>query len=392
MKSILVLLLVAFCAYSFATVYFKETFDGDWESRWKHSGHHKESEQGKLEHTAGKWFGDAEINKGIQTSEDNRFYAVTSEFKPFSNKGKDLVLQYDVKFEQKIDCGGGYLKFGPDIEQEKFHGETVYNIMFGPDFCGYSTKKVHVIFNYKGKNHLIKKDIKPKEDQLTHVYTLVVHPDNTYEVFIDLEEAAKGSITEDWDVLAPKTIKDPSAKKPADWVDESDMPDPTDTKPDGWDDVPKQIRDPEATQPEDWDSDLDGDWEAPLIDNPEYKSDWKAKRIPNPNYKGPWIHPTIPNPDYAEDPDIYEYDDFSYVGIDVWQVKSGTLFDHIFIGDDFEEAKEFATATWGATKDGEKAAFDEANKKEEAKAPEHEHEHDLDEDDAEDAEKLKDEL
>jgi len=290
MKSILVLLLVAFCAYSFATVYFKETFDGDWESRWKHSGHHKESEQGKLEHTAGKWFGDAEINKGIQTSEDNRFYAITSEFKPFSNKGKDLVLQYDVKFEQKIDCGGGYLKFGPDIEQEKFHGETVYNIMFGPDFCGYSTKKVHVIFNYKGKNHLIKKDIKPKEDQLTHVYTLVVHPDNTYEVFIDLEEAAKGSITEDWDVLAPKTIKDPSAKKPADWVDESDMPDPTDTKPDGWDDVPKQIRDPEATQPEDWDSDLDGDWEAPLIDNPEYKGDWKAKRIPNPNYKGPWIH------------------------------------------------------------------------------------------------------
>ena len=32
----------------------------------------------------------------------------------------------------------------------------------GPDICGYSTKKVHVIFNYKGKNHLIKKEIKCK--------------------------------------------------------------------------------------------------------------------------------------------------------------------------------------------------------------------------------------
>lgn len=32
----------------------------------------------------------------------------------------------------------------------------------GPDICGYSTKKVHVIFNYKGKNHLIKKDVKCK--------------------------------------------------------------------------------------------------------------------------------------------------------------------------------------------------------------------------------------
>lgn len=32
----------------------------------------------------------------------------------------------------------------------------------GPDICGYSTKKVHVIFNYKGTNHLIKKEIKCK--------------------------------------------------------------------------------------------------------------------------------------------------------------------------------------------------------------------------------------
>ena len=32
----------------------------------------------------------------------------------------------------------------------------------GPDICGPSTKKVHVIFNYKGKNHLINKDIRCK--------------------------------------------------------------------------------------------------------------------------------------------------------------------------------------------------------------------------------------
>lgn len=63
-----------------------------------------------------------------------------------------------------------------------FGGDTPYSIMFGPDICGYGTRKVHVIFTYKGKNHLIKKDIKAETDQLTHVYTLVVHPDNTYEV------------------------------------------------------------------------------------------------------------------------------------------------------------------------------------------------------------------
>lgn len=41
---------------------------------------------------------------------------------------------------------------------------VIFTLIFlvGPDICGYSTKKVHVIFNYKGENRLIKKDIKCK--------------------------------------------------------------------------------------------------------------------------------------------------------------------------------------------------------------------------------------
>lgn len=62
------------------------------------------------------------------------------------------------------------------------HGETPYEIMFGPDICGPGTKKVHAIFSYKGKNLLINKDIRCKDDVFTHLYTLVVKPDNTYEV------------------------------------------------------------------------------------------------------------------------------------------------------------------------------------------------------------------
>lgn len=63
-----------------------------------------------------------------------------------------------------------------------FGGDTPYSIMFGPDICGFSTRKTHVIFTYKGKNHLVKKDIKCETDQLTHVYTLRLMPNNTYEV------------------------------------------------------------------------------------------------------------------------------------------------------------------------------------------------------------------
>lgn len=41
-------------------------------------------------------------------------------------------------------------------------GFNLVIVRSGPDICGPGTKKVHVIFNYKGKNHLINKDIRCK--------------------------------------------------------------------------------------------------------------------------------------------------------------------------------------------------------------------------------------
>jgi len=36
-------------------------------------------------------------------------------------------------------------------------------------------------------------------------------------------------------------------------------------------DKPETIPDPDATKPDDWDVDMDGEWEPPMITNPEYK-------------------------------------------------------------------------------------------------------------------------
>jgi len=80
---------------------------------------------------------------------------------------------------------------------------------------------------------LIKKDIKCKDDELTHLYTLILNPDNTYEVRIDNEKVESGKLEEDWDFTVPKRIPDPEAKKPADWVDEAKIDDPSDSKPAG---------------------------------------------------------------------------------------------------------------------------------------------------------------
>lgn len=69
---------------------------------------------------------------GIQTSEDARFYALSAKFEPFSNEGKTLVIQFTVKHEQNIDCGGGYVKvFNNELDQKDMHGDSAYQIMFG---------------------------------------------------------------------------------------------------------------------------------------------------------------------------------------------------------------------------------------------------------------------
>lgn len=68
---------------------------------------------------------------GIQTSEDYRFYAISAEFPEFSNKDKTLVFQFSVKHEQKLDCGGGYMKLLSDeVDQKKFGGDTPYRLNY----------------------------------------------------------------------------------------------------------------------------------------------------------------------------------------------------------------------------------------------------------------------
>jgi calreticulin len=368
MNKLLIAIVLSCIALASATTYYKEEFDAGWKDRWVQSDW-KESEgtRGEFGWTAGKYYADAEADKGLQTSQDARFYAISSKIPtPFSNEGKDLVLQYSVKHEQNIDCGGGYIKLLPSgLNQKSFNGDSEYNIMFGPDICGSSTKKVHLIFTYKGKNHLIKKNVPAESDTATHLYTLILHPDNTYEIQIDQKEVAKGSLKEDWDILPAKQIKDPNAKKPADWVDEKEIADPEDKKPEGYDDIPAQIADKDATKPEDWDDELDGEWEAPQIPNPEYKGEWKAKQIPNPAYKGEWVHPLIDNPEYKDDDNLYLFKDNAFVGFELWQVKAGTIFDNIIVTDSVEEAKAFAKDTFEKTVKGEKEAKEADEKKQE---------------------------
>jgi len=161
-----------------AEVYFKEQFNDEaWKDRWTVASKWKSpSELGEWVQTAGKWHADFE-DKGIQTSNDARFYGISAKMdKPFnSSDGKEIVIQYSVKHEQDIDCGGAYIKLlpgGDKFDAENFGGDAPYGIMFGPDICG-ATKRTHVILHSdrKDDNLLIKKDVPCEKDKFSHLYT-----------------------------------------------------------------------------------------------------------------------------------------------------------------------------------------------------------------------------
>ncbi|KAL7698262.1 calreticulin [Lotmaria passim] len=348
-----------------AEIFFHDEFnslDG-----WVQSEH--KSDYGKVKLSAGAVHVDAKKEQGLQLSEDAKFYAVSKKLPtPVNNDGKNLVISFSVKHDQKLECGGAYLKFFSELDQKDFNGESPYWLMFGPDACG-SMNRVHIILSHDGENHLWKGSMRPTKDQATHVYTLEIAANNSYQLYVDGAYKAGGSLEKDWDIVAPETIPDPDEKKPEDWVDDQMMDDPADTKPADWDDEPATIADPNATKPEDWDDEEDGEWNAPMIPNPAYRGEWSPRQIANPAYKGVWAPKQIPNPNYKPEPNLYRVPaPLQYIGIDVWQVQGGSIFDNIILGDDLQEVLKLVKSTYGAMAEKEKKLLKviEKEKREEA--------------------------
>lgn len=336
---------------------------------------------------------------GLYVPKEAQRYAIFGETSsPFDfTKEKTFVVQYELRLHESLQCGGAYIKLtseqGGDWKASDITNETPYTFMFGPDKCG-STNKVHFIYRFQNpvtkeySEHHLESPPTPAgtSDKRSHLYTLVVRSDNTYEIFVDKETKKSGSLLKDFDppVNPPKMIKDPEDLKPEDWVDEAkiedpdavkpedwdeDAPrritDPEDEKPEGWlDDESLQIADPDAQVPDDWDQEDDGEWEAPLIDNPACEAagcgEWEAQMIDNPDYKGQWYSPMIDNPDYIgewaakeiENPSFFEtdspfaeLDSVAGVAIDIWTMQKGIEYDNVYVGTSEDAAYELA-ANW----------------------------------------------
>ncbi|KAJ0554615.1 Calnexin [Helianthus annuus] len=378
------------CASSDAIFY--EPFDESFEGSWIVS--EKEDYSGEWKHSKSEGHDDY----GLLVSDKARKYAIVKELeKPVELKDGTIVLQYEVRLQNGLECGGAYLKYLRPQEAgwtaKGFDNESPYSIMFGPDKCG-ATNKVHFILKHKNPKsgeyveHHLKFPPSVPSDKLTHVYTAVIKPDNELVILIDGEEKKKANFlsSEDFEpaLIPAKTIPDPDDKKPEDWDERAKIPDPEATKPDDWDedapmeildeeaekpegwldDEPEEIDDPEAVKPEDWDDEEDGEWEAPQIENPKcesapgcgewrrplkrnpaYKGKWHAPLIDNPAYKGIWKPREIPNPDYFE-LEKPNFEPIAAIGIEIWTMQDGILFDSILIASDEKTAAEIRDTTW----------------------------------------------
>jgi calnexin len=349
---------------------------------------------------------------GLVLTREARHYAVTAPVVPpvdLSGSDEPLVVQYEVRLQDGLTCGGAYLKLynaTPAFDASTVTGATPYVWMFGPDRCG-ATDKVHVIARHVSpvsgvaeEKHLAAPPRTPG-DKLSHLYTLVVTPANgSYAVLVDGKPAATGALAADFEppFEPPATIADPDDTKPADWVDEAQIADPSASKPDDWDesapptvpdedavrppgwleDQPASVPDPAAVKPADWDDEEDGEWEPPSVPNPRcitapgcgpwtrpskrnpaYRGVWKAPLVANPAYKGPWAPRRLPNPAHFTEPAPWRLGGgaaIGGVGLEVWTMTGGILIDNVLITRDPAVAAAYAAATWAVKAAAEEAA------------------------------------
>ncbi|XP_053712944.1 calnexin-like isoform X1 [Synchiropus splendidus] len=391
-------------------VFFTETFDDGSLSRWQLSKTVKGDADDDIAKYDGKWVVEQlKENKvpgdhGLVLKSRAKHHAISALLnKPFIFQDDPLVVQYEVNFQDGIDCGGAYIKLlsdTGDLNLEQFHDRTAYTIMFGPDKCG-EDYKLHFIFRHQNplnkdieEKHAKRADVDLKKfytDKKTHLYTLVLNPDNTYEMFIDQSSVSRGSLLHDVvpPVNPPKEIDDPNDSKPDDWDERAKIPDPEASKPEDWDedapakiedsdaikpdgwldDEPEFISDPNAEKPEDWDEEMDGEWEAPqvpnpaceaapgcgewkrpMVNNPQYKGKWKAPLVDNPSYQGVWKPRRIDNPDFFEDLQPFKLKPFKAVGLELWSMTSDIYFDNFIITSHKEVADRWASDSWGLKK------------------------------------------
>ncbi len=187
-------------------VIFSETFDTNWHPRWNVS-RWQPDRQGAFVHCSGK-LNLTNMSLGIMAANDSRFYAISSRVvPPIKMNATLIVIQYSMRFEQFNVCGGGYVKLlAPGFNQSGFGAESHSLVTFGPDVCS-TNNRIQLLLDAGGRGEMWKKAPEAPADRLTHFYTLALHPNGTYSVYVDSKLREHGEVAKDWDLDYETTVR-----------------------------------------------------------------------------------------------------------------------------------------------------------------------------------------
>lgn len=371
-------------------------------------------------HYSGKWKAEQLYQlqsrrgeRGIVMKTQGKSHAISHKFRhPISFlPNETFILQYEARAEFIFMCSSGFIQIftSPSFNPEELTNETEHFIEFGPERCFNFNQTRFTILTYEtdpttGKRKAIEHKLKHTHwiptDEITHLYTIIIRPDGTFEYMIDNRSMRNGTFIDDFDppLFDTPYIDDPADVKPLDWDDRVLIPDPNEVKPDDWDDnapfnipdpkkknppegwlidEPKYIPDPKAVKPASWDDEKMGPWQPPsvpnpkcfrvpgcgpykppLVRNPKARGVWKPKLIQNPNYKGEFRPRKIKNPNYKppkitkSDADTNSNNSTSLtekfvmptitgIGFNVWTAYRDFAFTNILIANDVEAVKRW---------------------------------------------------
>ena len=286
--------------------YFMDTMDSATTlgTKWTRSQAKKEGTEETIAKYDGVWAVEALAKDAlngdtglVMKSKAKHSAAAAKLKKPFTFNSQ-LVVQYEVAFQNGLDCGGGYVKLlssSPGLDLRQLTDQTPYTIMFGPDKCG-SDSKFHFIFRHvhpktgaieekhakkiDGKGRAVLEEI--FKDKKPHLLRLVVRPDNTFEISIDHTLVNHGTLLESFTppVNPPAEIDDPTDSRPQDWDEREKIADPEAVKPEEWDEAaPQKILDEAAEKPSGW-----LDEEPDMVADPDRSDSTGASSLVSSSY------------------------------------------------------------------------------------------------------------
>lgn len=138
-----------------------------------------------------------------------KFYDISADIgKTINNRGKLLIISYTMKQEKDENHTMASIKlFGEGLNQKRLNQSTDYEICFGPNYGSTNDKRHFDYFmRFGNQTYQSSRILHCIMDKYTHMFTLIIRPNNTAQLLVDGKPIHEGLLREDFDVLGPRLV------------------------------------------------------------------------------------------------------------------------------------------------------------------------------------------